>query len=138
MSERRAVHVLVGLIGGEDGRWLVNQRRAGTHMAGFWEFPGGKLAAGEQPFEALSRELDEELGIEVLEAEPLLTLVHDYPDNRVWLDVWRVLRYGGDVEPREGQALRWVDVEDLAGLPLLEADEPIIDRLRALRADAER
>lgn len=138
MSERRALHVLVGLIGGEDGRWLVNQRRAGTHMAGFWEFPGGKLAPGEQPFEALSRELDEELGIEVLEAEPLLTLVHDYPDKRVLLDVWRVLRYGGDVEPREGQALRWVHVEDLAGLPLLEADEPIIDRLRALRADAER
>ncbi len=138
MSERRAVHVLVGLIGGEDGRWLVNQRRAGTHMAGFWEFPGGKLAPGEQPFQALCRELDEELGIEVLEAEPLLTLVHDYPDKRVLLDVWRVLRYGGDVEPREGQALRWAHVEDLAGLPLLEADEPIIDRLRALRADAER
>lgn len=135
MTSQRAVHVLVGLLADERGRWLVNCRRAGTHMAGFWEFPGGKLQPGEQPFGALARELDEEIGITVLEAEPLLELVHDYPDKRVLLDVWRVLRYSGTVAPREGQELRWLGVDEFADLALLEADWPIVERLRGIAAD---
>jgi 8-oxo-dGTP diphosphatase len=103
-------------------------------MAGSWEFPGGKLVAGEERIGALRRELAEELGIDVLEAKPLLELVHDYPEKRVLLDVWRVLRYRGEAEGREGQLLRWVAVDELAGLPLLEADGPIIEALRALPA----
>ena len=126
--------MLVGLIGDSHGRWLVNQRLAGTHRAGAWEFPGGKRALGEERAAALQRELAEELGIEVLEAEPLLELVHDYPEKRVLLDVWRVLRYRGEAEGREGQLLRWVAVDELAGLPLLEADGPIVEALRALPA----
>jgi 8-oxo-dGTP diphosphatase len=128
------VHVLVGLIGDGHGRWLVNQRRAGTHRAGAWEFPGGKRAPGEGRGAALERELAEELGIEVLEAEPLLELVHDYPDKQVRLDVWLVRRYRGAVTAREGQPLRWVTVEELRGLALLEADGPIVDALAAGRA----
>jgi 8-oxo-dGTP diphosphatase len=124
------VHVLVGLIGDAAGRWLVNQRRPGTHLAGAWEFPGGKLQRGETRFGALRRELDEELGIEVVSAEPLLQIVHDYPDKRVRLDVWRVLDYRGEVTAREAQRLDWVAVEMLADLPLLAADLPIIDALR--------
>lgn len=134
MSAPRAVHVLVGLIADEAGRWLVNRRLAGTHMAGFWEFPGGKLQAGEERFAALARELDEELGIAVDIAEPVLELVHDYPDKRVLLDVWRVLRYRGAVTAREGQALRWITVAEFADLPLLEADWPIVERLRGLES----
>jgi 8-oxo-dGTP diphosphatase len=134
VSAPRAVHVLVGLIADEAGRWLVNCRRAGTHMAGFWEFPGGKLQAGEERRVALARELDEELGIAVDDAEPVLELVHDYSDKRVLLDVWRVLRYRGAVTAREGQALRWITVEEFADLPLLEADWPIVERLRGLGA----
>lgn len=124
------VHVLVGLIADERGRWLVNQRRAGTHMAGLWEFPGGKRQPGETPFAALRRELDEELGIEVIDAEAWFELAHDYPDKQVRLDVWRVRRYGGEVVPREGQTLRWITVDEFAELPLLEADWPIVERLR--------
>ena len=123
------VHVLVGLITDEAGRWLVNVRRAGTHMAGRWEFPGGKRGPDETPFAALCRELDEELGIEVLEAVPWLELVHDYADKTVRLDVWRVGRYGGEVAAREGQALRWVTLDELSKLELLEADWPIVERL---------
>ncbi len=134
MSQPVAVHVLVGLIADESERWLVNQRRAGTPMAGRWEFPGGKRQTGEAPLAALRRELDEELGIDVLEAEPWFELVHDYPDKSVRLDIWRVRRYGGDVEAREGQALRWVTIEELSGLALLEADWPIVERLAAARA----
>jgi 8-oxo-dGTP diphosphatase len=123
------VHVLVGLIADGAGRWLVNQRRAGTHMAGRWEFPGGKSQPGETPLMALRRELDEELGIEVLEARPWFELFHDYGDKSVHLDIWRVQRYDCDVVAREGQWLRWVTLEELADLPLLEADWPIVERL---------
>ena len=84
MSARRAVDVVVGLIGDSSGRWLVNCRPPGTPLAGSWEFPGGKRQPGEAPLAALKRELDEELGIEVLEAEPVLVLEHDYPDKRVY------------------------------------------------------
>ena len=104
-------------------------------MAGLWEFPGGKLQAGETPFAALCRELDEELGIEVLAAEPWLELVHDYPDKKVLLDVWRVLDYRGEVGAREGQALDWVAAARLTALPLLPADLPIVAAL--LGDDAE-
>ena len=130
MTAREPLHVLVGLIGDEHGRWLVNQRRPGTDLAGFWEFPGGKRHAGETPLAALRRELGEELGIEVLAAEPWLELVHDYPDKRVRLDVWRVLKYSGVVTAREAQLLDWVSADRLAALPLLPADVPIVAALR--------
>jgi len=122
--------VLVGLIGDARGRWLVNQRRPGTDLAGFWEFPGGKRHANETPFAALRRELDEELGIDVLTAEPWLQLEHDYPDKKVLLDVWRVIDYRGEVGAREGQALDWVAAPRLAALPLLPADLPIAAALQ--------
>ena len=84
------------------------------------------------PLAALKRELDEELGIEVLEAEPVLELVHDYPDKRVRLDVWHVRRYQRRVAAREGQPLRWVTVAECRELELLEADWPIVARLPLL------
>jgi 8-oxo-dGTP diphosphatase len=124
-----AVEVLVGVIQDGQGRFLVNRRRAGTHMAGFWEFPGGKRAPGESRLDALRRELDEELGIEVLEAAPLLQQVHDYPEKRVLLDVWRVLRYAGEPFGRENQELRWVDGPGLERIGLLPADAPIVSAL---------
>ena len=130
MSAREPLHVLVGLIGDEAGRWLVNQRRPGTDLAGFWEFPGGKRQPGETPLAALRRELSEELGIEVVAAEPWLTLVHDYPDKRVRLDVWRVLAYRGAITAREAQLLDWVPADRLERLPLLPADLPIVAALR--------
>ena len=130
MTPPNRVHVLVGLISDERGRWLVNQRRAGTHMAGLWEFPGGKSQPGEAPFTALHRELDEELGIDVQDAEAWFELAHDYPDKHVRLDIWRVRRFTGEVTAREGQLLRWVTVDEFAALPLLPADWPIVERLK--------
>jgi 8-oxo-dGTP diphosphatase len=123
--------VLVGLISDGRGRWLVNCRPAGAPLAGWWEFPGGKSLPDEEPRAALARELEEELGIVVLEAERSLTLVHDYPDKRVHLDVWRVLRYRGEARARESQELRWVTVAECRELKLLEADWPIVERLAA-------
>jgi 8-oxo-dGTP diphosphatase len=117
---------------------LVNCRPPGTPLAGSWEFPGGKRQAGEVARAALERELDEELGIAVLEAEPVLVLEHAYPDKRVRLDVWHVRRYRGTVAAREGQPLRWVTVAECRELPLLEADWPIVERLPQLQATVGR
>jgi 8-oxo-dGTP diphosphatase len=122
---------MVGIVADAEGRVLINQRRIGTHMAGHWEFPGGKRGPGESRLAALSRELAEELGIRVIEAEPLTELVHDYPDRRVLLDVWRVLSFEGEPQPLEAQPLRWVATEALEDAGLLPADRPIVDVLRA-------
>lgn len=132
----RAVEVVVGLIGDGAGRWLVNCRPAGTPLAGSWEFPGGKLQPGEGRLAALKRELEEELGIDVLEAEPVLELQHDYPDKRVRLDVWHVRSYRGDVVARDGQPLKWVTPEECRALAMLEADWPIVERLAGLSSKA--
>jgi len=134
MSALRTIDVVVGLIGDSSGRWLVNCRPPGTPLAGSWEFPGGKKEPGEAALVALKRELDEELGLEVLEAEPVLVLEHDYPDKRVRLDVWHVLRYRGEARALEGQPLRWVTAAECQELPLLPADWPIVERLRSLVA----
>ena len=132
MTPPGTVDVVVGLIGDSSGRWLVNCRPPGTPLAGSWEFPGGKQQPGEAPLAALKRELDEELGIEVLEAEPVLVLEHDYPDKRVRLDVWHVRRYRGEARALEGQPLRWVTVAECRDLPFLPADWPIVERLGSL------
>ncbi len=136
MTEKPAddeVHVLVGIVEDAQGRVLVNQRRPGTHMAGFWEFPGGKRAQGEGRREALDRELAEELGIEVQHALPLLELSHAYPEKRVRLDVWLVVRYVGEPRGVEGQPLKWVPVEELLDVGLIPADAPIVHALRERR-----
>lgn len=123
------INVVVGIIRDADGRVLVNQRLPGTHMAGFWEFPGGKRQINESREAALARELNEELGIEVLRAEPLLALTHDYPERTVHLDVWTILDYSGVPESREGQNIDWVDPGSLDERGLLPADQPIVAKI---------
>lgn len=134
MGRADTVSVLVGLVRDADGRILINQRRAGTHRAGEWEFPGGKRRGGERPYDALCRELAEEIGIEVLAADPFMALEHDYGDRHVSLDVWAVRRYRGEPVGREGQALRWVTALELPACGLLAADRPIVEAL--LRSSA--
>lgn len=113
------------------GQVLISGRRPGTHLAGGWEFPGGKLDPGETPLAALRRELAEELGIEVLAAEPLLQCRHAYADRLILLDVWTVLRHAGEPRALEGQPLRWEAIERLHAAGMLPADRPVIDALLA-------
>ena len=120
------IDVVVGIVRDPRDRVLIGRRPAGKHMAGAWEFPGGKLQAGEPPLEGLKRELEEELGIIVDDADPFLERCHRYPDRRVHLDVWWVISYGGVARPLEGQILRWVDMTELADASLLPADAPIV------------
>ena len=126
------VEVVAGLIIDASGRVLVGRRQAGTHMEGYWEFPGGKRRPGEGPRGALERELREELGIVVLGAKFMAELTHRYPDRRVHLELWRVDRFDGEPGAREGQALKWVAPENLLALPLLPADRPLVEALLAL------
>ena len=113
------------------GRVLIAQRPPGQHMAGRWEFPGGKVGAGEGEPEALRRELAEELGIEVRAARPLMRLTHAYTDREVELSLWIVERYGGVPVALDGQALKWVTPAQLAHEDILEADRPFVAALAA-------
>jgi 8-oxo-dGTP diphosphatase len=123
------LQVVAGILYDAEGRVLLAQRPAGKFMAGKWEFPGGKLQAGETESAALKRELAEELGVEVLECAALLRLEHQYPDRQVSLSVWSVGHYSGSAQGLEGQALRWVAPAALFGEDLLPADWPIVDVL---------
>ena len=123
------LEVVVGIVRDATGRILINQRRPGTHLEGLWEFPGGKRHAGEGREAALARELDEELGIVVVSAEPLLTLRHDYPDRCVDLDVWTISKFKGEPRARENQVIAWVHPEAMSDVELLPADAPIVAAL---------
>ena len=126
-SAQRRVHVAVGVISDGDSGILVSRRAEHAHQGGLWEFPGGKVEAGETVQQALHRELLEELAIEVQACEPLLTIVHDYSDKSVLLDVWWVSAFSGEPHGREGQPLRWVAGRDLRNLDFPKANEAIID-----------
>jgi 8-oxo-dGTP diphosphatase len=123
------LHVAAGVLQSDDGRVLIARRPAGSHLAGDWEFPGGKVAAGETGLQALARELREEIGIEVLAAEPFVRYRYAYPERVVILDVWRVRKYAGEPRALEGQPLRWESVDRLLDAGLLEADRPIVEAL---------
>jgi 8-oxo-dGTP diphosphatase len=116
------------------GRVLIAQRPAGKALAGRWEFPGGKVDAGESEQGALRRELREELGIEVLAARPFMRLAHAYEDRDVELSLWIVERFAGEPRSLDAQRLKWVSPAALAAEDILEADQPFITALREVRA----
>ena len=111
------------------GRVLIAQRPQGTHQAGRWEFPGGKVAPGESEAAALARELREELGIDVTASRAFMRLRHSYPDRSVELSMWIVERFSGSPRGLDGQQLRWVAPADLLHADLLEADQPFVEAL---------
>ena len=133
MQARREIHVMAGVLSDDAGRVLIAQRPVGKHLAGRWEFPGGKLDGDEAPLAGLRRELAEELGLELVAAEPLIRLHHDYNDRRVLLDVWRVTEWSGTPQGLDGQAFQWVTPDELPTVDLLKADRPIITALRLPR-----
>jgi 8-oxo-dGTP diphosphatase len=117
-----------------DGRVLIAQRPAGKTMAGLWEFPGGKIEAGERPEDTLIRELEEELGIVVKEQclAPLTFASHDYSDFHLLMPLYVCRRWEGIVTPAEGQRLAWVRPNRLRDYPMPPADEPLIVHLTTL------
>lgn len=132
------VLVVAVALADSDGRVLVAQRPEGKALAGLWEFPGGKVEPGERPEQALIRELTEELGITVEEAclAPLTFASHAYPDTHLLMPLYICRRWGGAVQAREGQALRWLWPKDLRDLPMPPADAPLIPALEDLLGPA--
>ncbi len=128
------LRVAVGVITNAAGEVLVARRHDHLHQGGLWEFPGGKVAAGESVQDALARELHEELDIHVEHAAPLLAIEHDYPDRSVRLEVWHVLAFSGTAHGREGQPLRWLPVTALDPAEFPAANAPIIAAVQALAA----
>ena len=117
-----------------DGRVLIAQRPEGKPMAGLWEFPGGKVEAGELPEQTLIRELKEELGITVSEAclAPLTFASHAYPDFHLLMPLFVCRRWEGTVTATEGQRLAWVRANRLRNYEMPPADVPLISHLIAL------
>jgi len=129
VSDPRYIQVIAGALC-EGGRVLIAQRPTGKHMAGGWEFPGGKLDVGEQAFECLKRELKEELNINVHSAEWLCECAHDYADRCIHLELWLVTRFDGTPISNEGQVIRWVDIDKIHDIRMLPADEPLVKKLQ--------
>jgi len=130
VNDQRYIHVVAGALC-KDNLVLIAQRPPGKHMAGGWEFPGGKLDYDESAIDALKRELKEELNISVHSAMWLCESMHDYPDRRVLLELWLVTEFEGTPTSNEGQVLKWADINDLHEVGMLPADEPLVEALQA-------
>ena len=133
-AESPVVLVAAAALVDVDGRVLIAQRPEGKAMAGLWEFPGGKVGPGETPEEALIRELDEELGIDVTEncLAPFTFASHRYDGFHLLMPLYVCRVWQGSVSPREGQALKWVRPVRLGDYPMPPADRPLIAMLRDL------
>ncbi len=127
---QRRVEVAVGVVKDSKGRILIARRNQYAHQGGLWEFPGGKLEFGESALQALSRELFEEVGINVVSAVPLIRVSFDYSDVKVRLNVYEVLDFKGQSLDREGQELKWVLMDELNRFDFPAANKSIIKAIQ--------
>ena len=123
------IEVAAALIQDTEGRYLITQRRRGSHLEGLWEFPGGKRDAGEELTACLERELAEELGARFTVGDKVDTIRWDYPDRTIVLHFYRCRLASGTIEPQESQAMAWVAPSDLSRYDFPPADRELIVRL---------
>ncbi len=128
----RRLRVAAGILRDPRGRVLIAERVGGGAFQGMWEFPGGKIGDGESPEQALARELLEELGVELGEAEHFMHLEHDYADRSVSIHFFLVSSWNSEPAGLEGQALRWVAPASLVEHDILPADLPVIEALQQM------
>lgn len=134
-QQKKVTHVAVAILKKDNGDFLLASRPAGKPWAGWWEFPGGKIEAGETAEQALSRELEEEVGIVPTEFQPWMEKQFDYPETHdspaktVYLHFFFVTHWQGDLVPKEGQELRWQTSGQVNVEPVLPANVPIIEAL---------
>jgi 8-oxo-dGTP diphosphatase len=123
------IEVAAGLIRDDNGRYLITQRRKGSHLAGLWEFPGGKVEAGETPAVCLRRELTEELTATFTVRDLVETVRWEYPNRTVVLHFFDCRHESGPIVPREEQAMEWAEPARLATYDFPPADRELIQRL---------
>lgn len=126
----KQIEVAVAIMLSAEQKVLTSWRQPHQHQGGLWEFPGGKREAQESMLDALKREIDEELGVQVEKAEPFVRIDHDYGDKRVSLDVWLVSEFNGEPSGREGQPLRWQAIHELQEADFPAANIAIIEALK--------
>jgi 8-oxo-dGTP diphosphatase len=120
------ITVSIGIIVNSKQQILVEQRQHYISYGGYWAFPGCKVEPGESIFDALVRELREEIAINVQKAEPFFAIEYHYPDKSVDLQAWRITEYSGDATSCEGQLIRWVAIKELAELDFLPPNKKIV------------
>ena len=131
----KRIHVVAAIIVGPDQQIFISRRGEHLHQGGLWEFPGGKVEAGESPEKALVRELFEEIDIRVSAWQPYMQVEHDYVDKKVLLDIWQVDDFSGVARGKEGQQCHWLSLEQLLApvadseLSFPAGNQPILQRL---------
>ncbi|EMK3757679.1 8-oxo-dGTP diphosphatase MutT [Providencia rettgeri] len=128
--EKKHLHIAAGIIRNSQQQIFITKRPEGTHMAGFWEFPGGKLEKGELPEAALIRELEEEVGIIVTQSELFHRVDHEFDDRFITLYFFMVSEWDNEPYGKEGQVSRWVAQQDLVVDEFPPANRVIVDMLR--------
>ncbi|WP_286263061.1 8-oxo-dGTP diphosphatase MutT [Thalassotalea atypica] len=124
----KQVHVAVGVILKEQ-KVFITKRHQDAHQGGKWEFPGGKVEANETVAQALARELQEEVSIEVLACQPFMLVEHDYGDKYVKLEIFIVDQFIGEPNAQEGNEQKWCDITNLMNYQFPKANQPIIEKL---------
>ena len=128
----KQISVSAGILVNNDNQILLSQRTADKSFPGQWEFPGGKIESSETAHEALIRELKEELGIDIDNSYLFKTIEHYYDSFKANIEFFLVDSWSGELSGEEGQLVRWFSVRDLRDLPILAADNPVIDELQEL------
>ena len=129
----KRIHIVAGIIFNQDkSQVFITKRPDDKHKGGFWEFPGGKREANETIEQALSRELREEIGIEITKHSEFMVIEHNYGDKKVCLDVRLVEAFEGEAHHQEGQISQWVDIHKLSQFTFPDANKAIISKLEDL------
>ena len=132
----KRIHVVAAVIYGNLNEILIARRPDHLHQGGLWEFPGGKIEANETTYQGLARELNEELAIKVIAANPFMQVSHDYSDKHILLDVWQVTAFKGEARGAEGQECCWVPIKILlredSKYAFPQANRPILDALATI------
>jgi 8-oxo-dGTP diphosphatase len=123
------VHVAVAIIVKQQ-QVLISLRKPEQHQGGLWEFPGGTVESGESVYQALCREIEEELDLTVHAAEPFMQVQHDYSDKSVLLDIWGVDNFTGTASGQEGQSIKWCEMTELDSHAFPQANQTIVSALQ--------
>ncbi len=126
------IHVVAAIIRNPAYRqkFLIAQRLKGKHLENYWEFPGGKLEAGESRWCGLQRELEEEINISATGGSPYLRVYYRYPERNVLLDTWTVDSYRGEIIAREQQAIAWIGIDEAENYRFPPADIPVLESIK--------